>query len=63
MLVRATIMRNPAGQVVTEVIDRGDHLPETVYRVTDALGRQLSEGRATCVEGETTNGSADDRPG
>lgn len=43
MLVKATIMKSPAGQVVTEVIDRQEHLCSTVYTVTNAVGRQISD--------------------
>lgn len=43
MLVKATIKRSPAGEVVTEVIDRQQHLCSSVYQVTNALGRQLSD--------------------
>lgn len=43
MLVKATIMKNPAGQIVTEVLDRQQHLCSTVYTVTNALGKQLSD--------------------
>lgn len=43
MIVKATIKKSPAGQVVTEVIDRQEHLCSTVYNVTNALGRQISD--------------------
>lgn len=43
MLVKATILRNPAGQIITEVMDRQEHLCSTVYTVTNALGKQLSD--------------------
>jgi hypothetical protein len=43
MLVKATIMKNPAGRVVTEVIDRQEHLCSNVYNVTNSLGRQISD--------------------
>lgn len=31
------------GTVVTEVLDRGSHLCSEVYRVTNAVGKQLSD--------------------
>ena len=31
------------GTVVTEVLDRGSHLCKEVYRVTNAVGKQLSD--------------------
>ena len=31
------------GKIVTEVIDRGQHLCSEVYKVTNAVGRQLSD--------------------
>lgn len=31
------------GTVVTEVIDRGTHLCSEVYKVTNAVGQQLSD--------------------
>ena len=43
MLVKATIMRNPAGQIVTEVIDRQEHLCSSVYNITNSVGRQVSD--------------------
>ena len=43
MIVKATIKRSPAGQVVTEVIDRQQHLCSSVYQITNAVGKQLSD--------------------
>lgn len=43
MIVKATIKRNPAGQVVNEVLDRQHHLCQTVYNITNAIGKQLSD--------------------
>ena len=37
-----TTIRND-GKIVTEVIDRGQHLCSEVYKVTNAVGRQLSD--------------------
>lgn len=31
------------GNIVTEVIDRGQHLCSSVYKVTNAIGKQLSD--------------------
>lgn len=33
----------PDGKVVTQVVDRGAHLCSEVYRVTNAVGKQLSD--------------------
>lgn len=34
---------NKDGTVVTEVLDRGEHLCSEVYKVTNAVGKQLSD--------------------
>lgn len=31
------------GTIVTEVLDRGSHLCSSVYKVTNAVGKQLSD--------------------
>lgn len=31
------------GKVVTEVVDRGEHLCSSIYKVTNAVGTQLSD--------------------
>ena len=31
------------GKIVTEVLDRGNHLCTEVYKVTNSVGRQLSD--------------------
>lgn len=41
MLVKATIKKD--GVVVTEVVDREEHLCSSVYKVTNAVGKQLSD--------------------
>ncbi len=41
MVVEVYIM--PDGKVVTQVQDRGSHLCSSVYKVTNALGSQLSD--------------------
>ena len=33
----------PDGKVVTQVVDRGSHLCSSIYKVTNAIGRQLSD--------------------
>lgn len=33
----------PDGTVVTQVMDRGSHLCSEVYKVTNAVGKQLSD--------------------
>ena len=43
MIVKATIKKSPAGEVVNEVVDRQEHLCSTVYTITNALGRQISD--------------------
>lgn len=44
MIVKATFpLKQNAGTVVTEVIDRQEHLCSTVYNITNAVGRQLSD--------------------
>lgn len=32
-----------SGEVVTEVIDRQEHLCSEIYKVTNAMGRQVSD--------------------
>jgi hypothetical protein len=54
-------MRNPVGQVVTEVVDRGDHLPERVYRVTRELGACVARGPVE-EEPVTFTSRSDPRP-
>lgn len=41
MRVKATIKQD--GRVITEVLDRGTHLCSEVYKVTNSVGRQLSD--------------------
>jgi hypothetical protein len=41
MRFKATIKND--GQVVTEVLERGEHLCTEVYKVTNAVGRQMSD--------------------
>ena len=41
MKCKTTIKKD--GQVVTEVVDRGEHLCSDVYKVTSRLGRQISD--------------------
>jgi hypothetical protein len=41
MKFKAVIKKD--GKIVTEVLDRGQHLCSEVYKVTNAVGRQLSD--------------------
>lgn len=41
MLFRATIKKD--GRIVTKVLDRGSHLCSSVYKLTNAIGQQLSD--------------------
>ena len=41
MKFKVTIKKD--GTVVTEVLDRGSHLCSEVYKVTNAVGKQLSD--------------------
>lgn len=45
MIVKATFPKahGQAGKVVTEVLDRQEHLCSKVYQVTNAVGKQLSD--------------------
>jgi hypothetical protein len=43
MIVKATIKLKEPGIVVTEVLDRQEHLCSKVYQVTNAIGKQLSD--------------------
>jgi|WetSurSiteA1Bulk_404760.scaffolds.fasta_scaffold371688_2 hypothetical protein len=49
---RAIIKKD--GKVVTEVLDRGKHLCTEVYKVTNSVGRQLSD-EETGPEGDTVH--------
>lgn len=37
------IVIDEKGNAVTEVLDRGQHLCSEIYKVTNALGRQVSD--------------------
>jgi hypothetical protein len=41
--MRFKVIIQKDGKVVTEVLDRGSHLCSEVYRVTNAVGKQLSD--------------------
>jgi len=43
MLIKVTVKRNPAGEIVTEVVDRQEHVCSSVYSITNSIGRQLSD--------------------
>jgi len=53
MLVRATILKNQPGIVVTEVVTPDDHLGEVVDRVIEALARSLGNGGMVGTQDET----------
>jgi hypothetical protein len=52
MKVKFTI--DTEGQVVTEVLDRQEHLCSQVYKVTNAIGKQISD-EETGPEGDTVH--------
>ncbi len=31
------------GKIITEVVNRGEHLCSSIYKITNAVGRQLSD--------------------
>lgn len=41
MKIKAVI--KPDGKVITEVMERGEHLCTEVYKVTNSVGKQLSD--------------------
>lgn len=41
MKIKVTIPMD--GKVITEVVERGSHLCSSVYKVTNAVGKQLSD--------------------
>jgi hypothetical protein len=41
MKFKVTIRKD--GKIVTEVLDRGEHLCSEIYKVTQAVGKQLSD--------------------
>lgn len=43
MAMKVKFIIKKDGTVVTEVVDRGEHLCSNVYKVTNSLGRQLSD--------------------
>jgi len=43
MAMRVKFIIKKDGTVVTEVVDRGEHLCSNVYKVTNSLGRQVSD--------------------
>jgi len=44
MKIKITI--DATGQVITEVVDRFEHLCSSVYRITDAVNKQLDDEEA-----------------
>jgi hypothetical protein len=43
MAMKVKFIIKKSGEVVTEVVDRGEHLCSNVYKVTNSLGKQLSD--------------------
>lgn len=43
MSMKVQITINNDGKVITEVLDRGQHLCSDVYKVTNAIGKQESD--------------------
>lgn len=43
MSMKMEVYFYPDGKVVTQVVDRGNHLCSEVYKVTNAVGRQISD--------------------
>lgn len=43
MAMKFKVVIKKDGQVVTEVLDRGEHLCSNIYKVTNSVGRQLSD--------------------
>lgn len=43
MAMRFKVVVSPDGKTMTEVLDRGEHLCSTIYKVTNAVGRQVSD--------------------
>lgn len=41
--MRVKVVIKKDGTVVTEVLDRGSHLCSEIYKVTNAVGKQLSD--------------------
>lgn len=58
MRIKAVIKQD--GKVVTEVLERNEHLCSEVYKVTNALGKQLSDEEIgpECDTQTETNGGA-----
>jgi hypothetical protein len=59
MLIKATILKAKPGTVITEVIDRQEHLCSSVYTVTGNIGKQISDeetGPECDPQTETTTG-------
>ncbi len=52
MKFKAVIDKN--GKIVTEVLDRGEHLCSSIYKVTNAVGRQESDEQSG-PEGDTVH--------
>ncbi len=59
MSMRTKVVIDRNGKIVTEVLDRGNHLCSEVYKVTSAVGRQESDetiGPECDTQSETQGG-------
>lgn len=43
MTMRIKAIIKPNGTVITEVVERGEHLCTEAYKVTNSIGKQLSD--------------------
>ncbi len=60
MSMRIKAVIDKEGKVVTEVLERGQHLCTEVYKVTNAVGRQISDeeiGPECDINTETQGGA------
>ena len=54
MAMKFEVLIFPDGKVITEVVDRGEHLCSQIYKVTNAVGRQISD-ESIGPEGDTVH--------
>jgi len=59
-MMRTKVIIDQEGKITTEVLDRGNHLCSEVYKVTSAVGRQISDEEIgpECDTQTETNGGA-----
>lgn len=43
MSMKFKVVIKKDGKIVTEVLDRGEHLCSEIYKVTNSVGKQLSD--------------------